>query len=203
MPNHVENNLNVFGDVQDVQAFRKLFVIEKDGVETATYNLIYPMPPQLNAEVSPLPKRDGETDEQYKSRMKRYKKEYGFDNWYDWRIANWKTKWDVYDFNLYLDESDNIECTFSSAWSPPIGWLEKAIQMFPNLHFRMDYMDEGDNYCGMAVGIDGEMADQEAAVEYQDDNGNKVKWDSSIERWKTTNKALDEDFYPNRINPLV
>ena len=80
MPNHVENNLNVFGDAKDVQAFKKLFIIEKDGEIAATYNLIYPMPPQLNAEVSPLPKRDGETDEQYKARMKRYKKEYGYDN---------------------------------------------------------------------------------------------------------------------------
>ena len=114
-----------------------------------------------------------------------------------------KTKWDVYDFYLHVDNEDNIECTFSSAWSPPMGWIDKAIKMFPNLHFRMDYIDEGDNYCGMTVGINGEMVDQEASVQYQDEDGNTVKWDSSVYRWKNDEGELDEDFYPIRINPLV
>ena len=48
MPNHVENNLNVFGDAQDVQDFRNLFIIDKDGEKSATYNLIHPMPQELN-----------------------------------------------------------------------------------------------------------------------------------------------------------
>lgn len=203
MPNHVENNLNVFGDAQDVQDFRNLFIIDKDGERIATYNLIHQMPIQLNADVSPLPKIDGETDEQYTNRMNDYKKEFGYDNWYDWRNAHWNTKWDVYDFILHDDSIDNIDCSFNSAWSSPSGWLSKAIKMFPKLHFRMDYIDECDNFCGMSVGIDGEMVSQNTEVEYQDDNDNKVKWDSSIERWKTTDKILDEDFYPTRINPLL
>lgn len=204
MTNHVENTLNVFGDVQDVQAFRNMFIIKKDGEDTATYNLICKMPEQLESEVAPLPKRDGETEEQYKTRMKQYKKEFGYDNWYDWRLNNWGTKWDVYDFNLYVEEADNIECNFLSAWGPPLLWLTKAIEMFPKLHFRMDYIDEGDNFCGMAVGINGEFAYQDAAVEYHDNDGNIVKYDYENDCYiRGTEKILDEDFYPTRVNPLL
>jgi hypothetical protein len=204
MPNHVENNLCVFGDAQDVQDFRNVFIIEKDGGYTAKYNGIHPMPQELNADVSPLPKRDGETDKQYDTRMKKYKKLYGADNWYDWRWQNWKTKWEVYDFNLCLDEIDRIECSFNSAWSPPVGWLKKAVEMFPNLHFTMDYIDEADMFCGLSIGIEGEFLNKEAQVEYQDKDGNKVVYSSNYECYmRGDEKILDEDYYPNRINPLL
>lgn len=203
MPNHVENNLNVFGDAQDVQKFRSLFIIKKDGEDSATYNNIHPMPKELESDVAPLPKREGETDKQYTTRMKRYKKVYGADNWYDWRWENWSTKWDVYDFNLYVDEPDRIECSFNSAWSPPFKWLQKAIEMFPNLHFTMDYIDECDNFCGLSIGIEGEFLNKETKIEYQDEDGRPVNWSSENECWMTGTEKFDEDFYPNRVNPLL
>lgn len=41
-------------------------------------------------------------------------KKYGFDNWYDWSLHNWETKWGEYD-----GEYDSGRYSFSTAWSPP------------------------------------------------------------------------------------
>ena len=201
MPNHVANNLSVWGQAEDVKQFKSMFFV--DDTDKATYNLIFPMPEELESDVAPLPMREGETDKQYQTRMKRYKKLYGADNWYDWRVNNWKTKWDVYDLYVEEDSDDFLNVTFSSAWCPPVGWLKKAVEMFPKLHFSMDYIDEGDNFCGLSIGSNGEFLDKETNVEYQDENGHRVVWDRGRECWMSGSDVLDDDFYPTRINPLL
>jgi hypothetical protein len=50
---------------------------------------------------------------------KRWIKEYGFDNWYDWRLANWDTKWNSYDVNVESDNEDQLHVSFFTAWSCP------------------------------------------------------------------------------------
>jgi hypothetical protein len=201
MPNHVANNLSVWGQAEDVQMFKSMFFV--DNTEKATYGLIFPMPEDLMGDYSPLPKRDGETDKQYQTRMKRYKKLYGADNWYDWSVSNWGTKWDVYDLYVEEDNDEMLNVSFSSAWSPPIGWFQKAVEMFPTLHFTMDFIEDGDHYCGLAIGAYGEFLVKETDVEYQDEDGNKVKWDRDKMCWMSGSEVLDEDFYPTRINPLL
>jgi hypothetical protein len=44
---------------------------------------------------------------------------FGKNNWYDWSIKNWGTKWELDDVNVY-SESDHIVLYFASAWSPPV-----------------------------------------------------------------------------------
>ena len=49
-------------------------------------------------------------------------KEYGANNWYDWRYDHWGTKWNVDEGNLYLSyEKNDIEADiwFETAWSCP------------------------------------------------------------------------------------
>lgn len=48
-----------------------------------------------------------------KEDQERFIERYGFDNWYDWRIANYGTKWGDYDNEV---EDGNVR--FTSAWSP-------------------------------------------------------------------------------------
>ena len=45
------------------------------------------------------------------------------ENWYDWHISNWGTKWDVGGDGYDVDISDDgrvMTVNFDSAWSPPI-----------------------------------------------------------------------------------
>ena len=64
----------------------------------------------------------------------------GFDNWWDWRVANWGCKWDLCD----LDVSDNDNArniTFSTPWSPISGLaLELLAEKVPS--FRYSYEEE-------------------------------------------------------------
>ena len=72
------------------------------------------------------------------------RKEHGANNWYDWAVANWGTKWNSYDV-VYIEEAKYIEMLvkFETAWAPPIPVLEAIA----DLGYRVDYswVDEGDD----------------------------------------------------------
>jgi hypothetical protein len=46
------------------------------------------------------------------------------DNWYDWNITNWGTKWEISIHDWERQEDDTIWISFNSAWSPPIALYE-------------------------------------------------------------------------------
>ncbi len=55
-----------------------------------------------------------------------------FPDWYEWRVHNWGTKWDVdvQDWNK-VDNSDGtctFDMNFDSAWSPPTGVYDSVAQ---------------------------------------------------------------------------
>lgn len=57
------------------------------------------------------------------------KEKYGFDNWYDWRTANWGTKWNACDTNY---DKDSESLRFDTAWSIPYPILTKMAKDNPN-----------------------------------------------------------------------
>ena len=68
-----------------------------------------------------------EAAEQYKSNIDRY----GFRDWYDWRIANWGTKWDVEanDIQVVDDNPGYLSLAFFTAWSPPEGIYDALLEL--------------------------------------------------------------------------
>jgi hypothetical protein len=61
----------------------------------------------------------------------------GFANWYDWKNANWGTKWNASGFVILVDEPGRYEFTLDTAWSPPVPVWEKLGEMFPTLDFDL------------------------------------------------------------------
>ena len=57
------------------------------------------------------------------------KEKYGFDNWYDWRVANWGTKWNACD-SEYDEECEAVK--FNTAWAIPYQIISKIAQDNPN-----------------------------------------------------------------------
>ena len=58
------------------------------------------------------------------------------DSWYEWDCANWGTKWDLSDDDIDLDDLDeaiqngeDFEWNFDTAWAPPIPVLEKMAEL--------------------------------------------------------------------------
>jgi hypothetical protein len=65
------------------------------------------------------------------------KKKYGADNWYDWSINNWGTKWNAYE--IYVVD-DQVE--FQTAWSTPFRAMVKLSEAFPDVVISVRYYDE-------------------------------------------------------------
>lgn len=77
---------------------------------------------------------------------------YGYKNWYDWRIAEWGTKWDVGRDKgrkslSIKNNARKVTLRFDSAWSPPIEFYEK---MYERLEYEVEayFFEGGVGFCG-------------------------------------------------------
>jgi len=93
------------------------------------------------------------------------------DAWWDWRVTNWGTKWDVGGDGYVADISPDgttVTMSFDSAWSPPIGayekieaegWAVDAYYYEPGMGFAGVWSNGFDDYYDMS-GMDSvEVAD--------------------------------------------
>lgn len=73
-------------------------------------------------------------------------------NWWNWRIANWGTKWEVQAEIISHSVADGwINLAFESAWSPPIDALYHWEAQSPeNRGFDIRYIEWGMMFCGEA-----------------------------------------------------
>ena len=79
------------------------------------------------------------------------------DGWFDWCVTNWGTKWDVgADVGTEREERHGLRatvvgnqanCSFDSAWSPPIGLYEKLVELGYNV--KASYWEPGMAFCGI------------------------------------------------------
>ena len=79
------------------------------------------------------------------------------DRWYDWRLENWDTKWDVAG-NVEIEEErwgadgkDELEAftaNFTTAWAPPEGICMRLRHLFPNVTISWFYDEPGMEVAG-------------------------------------------------------
>jgi hypothetical protein len=84
----------------------------------------------------------------------------GDQDWYNWNVSNWGTKWDICD--VYFEnqaEEDSIEFSFCSAWSPPIEAFETWAINDGRVQFNLEYWEPGAGFVG-SHSYDGEYIDQ-------------------------------------------
>ena len=70
--------------------------------------------------------------------------------WYDWRVANWDTKWDINakDVEWSDEESDYISFEFDTAWAPPEGVVRKLRDKYPDVSISWFYDEPGMEFAG-------------------------------------------------------
>lgn len=139
MPNWCINELTVTGPEADVAAFRAATSTE-DG--HLSFDRLVPMPARV-AESNDL--------------------------WYTWSVEHWGTKW-----NLADDEEESLVCldepgptagtrkiawSFSTAWSPPVPWLESVASRYPRLEFVLWFDEPGSDFAGVTTFNDGALDD--------------------------------------------
>jgi hypothetical protein len=69
------------------------------------------------------------------------------DNWYDWNVTNWGTKWDI-NPEISEDNGDSITLTFDSAWAPPIEFYN-TLQNELGYEVMAYYNEEGMAFAGI------------------------------------------------------
>jgi len=99
------------------------------------------------------------------------------DQWYEWNINNWGTKWDVDGIDCVI-EDNTTKVAFDTAWSPPIAFYEHLVEL--GFTVKAYYYEPGMGFCG----IYDELGD--AYYEIGDLNSDEVA--------ETIPKELDEMF---------
>lgn len=85
------------------------------------------------------------------------------DGWdYTLAVENWGTKWDVSQTEVIDQFENSISVSFESAWSPPIAFYDRMVEMGFEVHAT--YFEPGMGYVGKY--IDGE--DEEYEIDPED-----------------------------------
>ena len=84
------------------------------------------------------------------------------DDWYEWNVANWGSKWDLNDVTLRGDvDSKEITYYFESAWSPISPVVEALAKEFKKLSFNYAFYETGSDYWGEVSYKKGEVVSEE------------------------------------------
>jgi hypothetical protein len=144
MPNHVTNVISFSGDKSRISVMLKEIQNNEHGIGSVDFEKIIPMP-----------------DTVYNGSLGIRERElYGENNWYDWRIGNWGTKWNSYGYTENTTFQDG-KIKFLTAWSAPHPILQKLSEMYPDVKMEHEWADEdiGMN-CGRYVYYDGERVEE-------------------------------------------
>ena len=156
MPNWCSNNIRVSGPDAALNEFAEWL---DDG--NNLLSKIIPTPEELTKVQSPFNGTKEESDALIAK--------YGHNNWYDWNIANWGTKWDV-EPNLQTNDGE-IGLVFESAWSPPQRAIALLAEKFDDLSFYHAYLEEGMGFVGYDEYEGGKIVD-----EFYSDDADSDEW---------------------------
>jgi len=160
MPNWCENDLVVKGKKEHLDTFRvAVAVLEGENKTDLSFDKILPMPEELKNTTAPS-----------KNPSEELNKKYGADNWYNWSIINWGSKWNACEVYLEKRARSLLYC-FNTAWSPPMPFILKASLLFPELEFALQYFEAGMGFCGMYVCKNGQIINEAYNGDYRGGRG--------------------------------
>ena len=163
MPNWCWNNLEVHGDEIQLREFVEKSTTNIEIDDEFTFNGTHPMPKEFEGiHTGSYTDENGVSHCRWRvvdcknipisdKELAILKEKYGSDNWYDWSNTNWGTKWDASDAYISHNDIDYFAVTFSTAWSPPIEWIDNIQQDFPDLCFELEYEEPGMAFGGRLV----------------------------------------------------
>ena len=166
MPNWCNNSITIKGSTETI---RQLWEdANQEGEAGGLLNAMSPMPVEL---------RDTTADGSEGM------------NWYNWRVSNWGTKWDVSTEGLeFTDNGDGtaeITGWFDSAWAPPVGAYSAFCDDMDGVYLEAYYEEPGMCFVGY---WDSEGADDH--YEYDGATSDTVR--NMIPEYLVDYYALDE-----------
>lgn len=118
MPNWCENSLYIEAPEEDIAAIKAAVA------EQALLNYLRPEPEHLASSGGVMP------------------------TWYNWRVGNWGTKWEV-NAEITGETENSLYIYFDSAWSPPIEALQHWIDQSEDRIVDLRYIEWGMAFCGI------------------------------------------------------
>jgi hypothetical protein len=143
MPNWCNNNISITGPNSVIDKIEK--ITKEEDNKNGLLQFFNPMPKELEGTTSPSSSAD-----------KPQPMIDGFDCWYDWRVENWGTKWEVCEFygvdRQYHSENNEGESTitfgFDSAWAPPINAYDQFLTDNSDCSLKAWYYEGGCDFMG-------------------------------------------------------
>jgi len=158
MPNHVDQDLVVTGDITTLKEFMA-FAQEGEALLSADKFIPYPQEfKDKDAEGERLRAECQKTGDWSKYTGFRD----GFNSGgYQWCVQNWGTKWGIYDTVIksqkLTGKKGRVKYNCNSAWSPATKIVLAMSQKFPALHFEMKYYECGMQFKGTFIAQNGEV----------------------------------------------
>lgn len=144
MPNWCYNTLQLESGKSVEDLIKPYLVYGEDGELEFDFDKVIPIPEDLKITAS-FGTQDKELQEKYETN--RFK--HGFENWYDFCVQKWGTKWRGGCGQL---NEDGSSISFDTAWSPPIPVIEEIAKKLPDDDMLiLNYIEEGEGYCGKYV----------------------------------------------------
>jgi len=135
MPNWCDNTVYITHDDP-----KKIQVLVDAWKENKFFGTIHPEPDYTKVKVKPtFPSIKGNNDPVNPESA-----------WWDWRVQNWGTKWEITTDEAYIDIQENeIRASFATAWSPPTGIFDKLVDQGYGVNAL--YYEGGCCFCGQYV----------------------------------------------------
>lgn len=164
MPNWCNNSITIQGSTETVETLWE----EANKTDSGLLQAMVPMPSELDGTTAPS---EGV-------------------NWYDWRVQNWGTKWDVdlegLEFINNHDGTSVITGYFDSAWSPPIEAYDAFLDMMDGCSIEATYEEGGMDFAGI----------------YEDGQDNYLEGISDLAREKIMTGNSGDPLYDQLDNEL-
>ena len=163
MPNHCSNTLTISDITTDQwRAIDDSFAVRDEDHQQDFLKTFIPEPDYTVTPVAlTFPESEARLAKTEEDRERILKNEPTIreDSWWDWRVQNWGTKWDVYGVcrgGTKEEPSDCFSSNFLTAWSP-LGdrCMEELSKKFPGATLVNFYEEEGNDFCGVTVAKDG------------------------------------------------
>ena len=154
MPNHCHNRVTIYGSGNDTDETREQIAKIKQMFEDEhCFTQIIPEPdwantPLMSGDVKGLVYDRGKLGELPMPDGTFQSTGRHDDRWYDWRLANWDTKWDCYDVEVVDDDPECTEIQFNTAWSPPEAICSALREQYPDLAVSWFYDEPGMEIAG-------------------------------------------------------
>jgi hypothetical protein len=203
MPNHCYNSLKITGITHD--QWRELAATFQVPGEDSQPNFLRTFYPEPDYSITPVSRefprihaRFAKSEEEREQILKN-EPTIREDSWYDWRNLHWGTKWDVYDCtNDWKNEVPSVQFSagFSTAWSPLSEECMAVLsEKFPGSYLTNFYQEDGFDFCGITVAIDGFVRNITGSVSKYREDFVRAKFPDLDARLEEKGLNLEDDLY--------